>query len=269
MVPAPMRVVRVRRETADTVTLLIDATERPMSFRPGQFNMLYAFAVGDIPISMSGDPERTSEIVHTIKAVGAVTEALCDLRRGGWIGVRGPYGKSWPVDEVKGKDVILVAGGVGLAPLRSAIYHLLAHRADYGRLAILVGARTPEDLLFRRDLERWNRRTDLTVLTTVDRAGANWRGRVGVVPALLVETIVDPARTVAFMCGPEVMMRFTIREAARRGLTDDKLYLAMERNMKCAVGFCGHCQYGPAFFCKDGPIFRFDQLVSRFWLREI
>ena len=269
MLPTPMRVARVRRETADTVSLLIDAAERPMAFRPGQFNMLYAFAVGDIPISMSGDPERTTEIVHTIKAVGAVTEALCDLRRGGWVGVRGPYGKSWPVDEVKGKDVILVAGGVGLAPLRSAIYHILAHRADYGRLAILVGARTPGDLLFHRELERWNRRDDVTVLVTVDRAGADWRGRVGVVPAVLAEISVDPARTVAFICGPEVMMRFTIREAARRGLTNDKLYLAMERNMKCAVGFCGHCQYGPAFVCKDGPVFPFAQIERLFYTPEI
>lgn len=269
MLPEPLRVSRVRRETSDTVTLSIDASPRTFSFLPGQFNMLYAFAVGEVPISVSGDPARGSEIVHTVRAVGAVTGALCRLRRGTVVGVRGPYGRPWPITDVKGKDLVIVAGGVGLAPLRPVVYHILEHRSDYGQVSLLVGARTPEDLLFRRDLARWQKRDDLQLLTTVDRAGPAWRGRIGVVPAFLGEVSLDPRRTAALVCGPEVMMRFTVRELAQRGLTDEQIYVSMERNMKCAVGFCGHCQYGSSFVCKDGPVFRFDRIRSLFWLREL
>jgi NAD(P)H-flavin reductase len=269
MLPEPMRVFRVHRETRDTVTLSIDASPRRFSFLPGQFNMLYVLAVGEVPISVSGDPARGSEIAHTVKAVGAVTEALCRLRKGTAVGVRGPYGKSWPLVDVTGEDLVLVAGGLGLAPLRPVVHHILRHRQDYGQVSLLVGARTPEDLLFRRDLVRWRKREDLRVLTIVDRAGPGWKGHVGVVPALLGEVPLDPRRTAAFVCGPDVMMRFTLRELARRGLPDERIHLSMERNMKCAEGFCGHCQYGPGFVCKDGPVFRFDQIRSLFWLREV
>jgi NAD(P)H-flavin reductase len=231
--------------------------------------MLYAFAVGEVPISMSGDPGRAPELVHTVKALGAVTRALCELRRGTVVGVRGPYGRPWPMDALKGQDVILVAGGLGLAPLRPVVYHILRHRPDYGQTWLLVGARTPDDLLFARELARWRERGDLHVLSTVDRAGASWKGRVGVVPALIGEVRFDPQRTVAFVCGPEVMMRFTIRELAQRGLPDQHIYVSLERNMECALGWCGHCQYGSSFICKDGPVFRFDAIRSRFFLREL
>lgn len=269
MIPEPRRVLRVRRESADTMTLVIDASDRPMSFRPGQFNMLYGFALGDIPISMSGDPARGNEIVHTIKILGAVSRGLCGLRKGAWVGVRGPYGTPWPLDAVRGKDLILIAGGLGLAPLVPVVYHVLAHRANFGRVWLFIGARTPGDLLFRREIAKWQRREDLSVVTTVDRAGADWKGRVGVVPALLAEARLEPARTAAFICGPETMMRFTVREAARHGLADENLYLSMERNMKCAIGLCGHCQFGPDFVCRNGPILRFDAIRSRFWRREV
>lgn len=269
MVPLPLNVSRVHRESSDTVTLAIAASDPGWSFTPGQFNMLYAFAIGEVPISMSGDPGRTGEIVHTIKAVGAVTQALCRMRRGTAIGVRGPYGNPWPVADARGMDLILVAGGVGLAPLRPVIYHVLAHRADYGRVALLVGARTPEDLLFRRDVARWTRRDDLVVRTIVDRADATWKGRVGVVPALLDDLAIDPPRTAAMICGPEVMMRFTVSALGRRGLRDEQISLSLERNMKCAVGFCGHCQYGPSFLCKDGPVLGLDRIRSLFWSREV
>jgi NAD(P)H-flavin reductase len=259
----------VRRETGDTVTLWIEAAPGSNSFLPGQFNMLYAFAVGEVPISMSGDPARAAEWVHTIKALGAVTRALCALRRGTVVGVRGPYGRPWPIEAVKGKDLVLVGGGLGMAPLLPLVYHILRHRRDYGEAWLLVGARTPEDLLFRRELARWRKRNDLHVLTTVDRAGPSWKGHVGVVPALLGEVSFDPQRTAAFVCGPEVMMRFTIRELVQRSLRDEHIYVSMERNMECAVGFCGHCQFGPDFVCKDGPVFRFDAIRPRFFLREV
>lgn len=268
MTPAPARVLSSRRESHDTVTLTLeDAAGRP--FRPGQFNMLYAFGVGEVAISMSGDPAKAGACVHTVRAVGAVTEAISSLKRGGVLGVRGPFGTPWPVDEAKGLDLVIVAGGVGLAPLRPVVYHALAHRAEYRRVFLLVGARTPEDLLFRRELERWQKKGEITVLVTVDRAPAGWKGRVGVAPALLSDVDSAPGEAVAFVCGPEVMMRFCVRELGRRGFPDERIYLSMERNMKCAVGLCGHCQYGPNFVCKDGPVLRYDRIRSWFWPREI
>jgi NAD(P)H-flavin reductase len=267
MIPEPVRILSAHRETKDVVTLTLDATAEPRAFQPGQFNMLYAFGVGEVAISMSGDPASSEALVHTIRAVGAVTEALCSLEQGGSLGLRGPFGAPWPMDAVKGTDLLLVAGGLGLAPLRPAVYHALAHRSDYGRVSLLVGARTPDDLLFRPELERWQKANDITVLVAVDQATAEWKGRVGVVPALLAN--VEVARNaVAFVCGPEVMMRFTVRELGRRGVPDDRIYLSMERNMKCAVGFCGHCQYRESFICKDGPVLPYDRIRSLFWLRE-
>ncbi len=269
MLPEPIRVTHVRRETHDTVTLSLDASQRPFSFRPGQFNMLYVHAVGEVPISMSGDPARGGKIVHTIRAVGAVTDALCRLRKGAMVGTRGPYGQPWPLADVKGKDVVIVAGGLGFAPLRPVVYDVLRHRREYGRVWVLVGARTPDDLLFRRELAGWATRDDLRVLATVDRAGSDWTGRVGVVPALLGDVPLDPRRTVVFVCGPDVMARFTARELLQRGLPDTAVYVSLERNMECAVGLCGHCQFGPSFVCKDGPVLRLDRIRSFFWLREV
>lgn len=268
MVPTPTRVLSVARETSDVVTLTLDASTRRARFLPGQFNMLYAFGVGEVAISVSGDSAVASTLVHTVRAVGAVTEAITRVSAGEFIGVRGPYGAPWPLEATKGADLLFVAGGVGLAPLRPAIYHALAHRADYGRVVVLVGARTPADLLFRAELDAWRQRHDVTVSVTVDHAPSDWQGPVGVVPALLSEVSVTP-ETVAFVCGPEVMMRFTVRELLRRGLADDRLYLSMERNMKCAVGHCGHCQYREYFICKDGPVLRYDRVRSLLWLREV
>ena len=271
MTPEPLRVRGLRRETADTWTLSFDVSQRPggFPFRPGQFNMLYAFGVGEVAISISGDPGRPGELLHTLRDVGAVTHALCGVGRGGTLGVRGPYGRSWPLEEARGQDVVVVAGGLGLAPLRPVILHLLRHRAEYGRVWVLMGARTPEDMPFRRELARWEEDARLRVLVTVDRAGAGWTRRVGVVPELLREVEVDPARTVALLCGPEVMMRFTVRELERLGVPDSRVYLSLERNMKCAVGFCGHCQLVPYFVCKDGPVFSHEQLRPFIHLREV
>lgn len=255
-------------ETPDTVTLTFETSPDAAVFHPGQFNMVYAFGVGEVPISLSGNPARAREIVHTIKAVGAVSQALCRLRAGSVVGLRGPYGRPWPMADVAGRDLVLVAGGLGLASLRPVVHHVLAHRRAYGEVSVLVGARTPRDLLFQRHLARWQARRDLRVLTIVDRAGRAWKGRAGVVPTLIGDLPVDPARAVAFVCGPEVMMRFAVRALAERGLPDEQMYVSLERNMKCAVGFCGRCQYGPSFVCKDGPVFRVDRIRSLLWLRE-
>jgi len=266
MHPEPARVVARHEEAADVVTLTL-ATSPARALRPGQFNMLYAFGVGEVPLSTSGDPARGDLAVHTIRAVGAVTRALCRARPDDVLGVRGPYGTPWPLEALTGADLLVVAGGLGLAPLRSAVYQALAGRSSYGRIRVLVGARSPADILFRAELEGWQRRHDVDVLVTVDHAEASWQGHVGVVTALLSRLDLGPA-TAALVCGPEVMMRFTVRELGRRGIADDRMFLAMERNMKCALGFCGHCQLGPSFVCRDGPVIRCDRLGSWLWLKE-
>ncbi|MEO5336188.1 MAG: FAD/NAD(P)-binding protein [Magnetospirillum sp. WYHS-4] len=271
MIPTPFKVTRVRRELADTFTLDLVPAEgrRPFAFQPGQFNMLYQFGIGEVPISISGDAADGGVLVHTIRAVGGVSNALTGLAAGDMVGVRGPFGSAWPMKEAEGADVVIVTGGIGLAPLRPAIYHVLANRKKYGRFIILYGARTPADILFRKELEGWRSRIDTYVDVTVDAAGTEWQGNVGVVPKLIPRADFDPANATVLVCGPEVMMRFTIQALNQRGVGDDRIWVSMERNMKCAVGFCGHCQFGPKFVCKDGPVFRFDTIRDIFQVREI
>jgi NAD(P)H-flavin reductase len=271
LLPAFARVVGRRRETADTFTLTLEPPgDRPAlaSFRPGQFNMLYVFGVGEAAISMSGDPTRTDRIVHTIRAVGSVTQALDRLGPGDEVGLRGPYGSAWPLEAARGHDVVLVTGGLGLPPLRPVLYHLLRHRGDHGRVILLHGARTPADLLFRDEWEDWQKRADLRALVTVDRGDPSWEGSVGLVTTLFSRVEFDPARTIGMTCGPEVMMRFVLREFERHGVPAERIYLSLERNMQCAVGVCGHCQLGPAFVCADGPVFRADRIRPFLYIAE-
>lgn len=271
MRPRAYRVRTVRRETHDTFTLEIEpANSVPEpGFAPGQFNMLYAFGVGEAPISISGDPQRPWPLLHTIRVVGKVTRALCDVNRGEYLGVRGPFGSAWPVQAAEGSDVLLVAGGIGLAPLRPTLYHVLAHRERYGRVVLLYGARRPRDLLFRRELERWRGRFDLEVAVTVDGAEADWHGNVGVVTELISRARFDSESTVALVCGPEIMMRFTVQELIEREVPPENLFVSMERSMKCGIGLCGHCQCGAAFVCKDGPVFRYTEAEPMMRIREL
>ncbi|MFN0086654.1 MAG: FAD/NAD(P)-binding protein [Blastocatellia bacterium] len=271
MLPEPHRIERVRRETHDTFTLELRPANggSAMGFAPGQFNMLYVFGTGESAISISGDPAANDRLVHTVRAVGTVTRAMRNLKRGDMIGVRGPFGAGWPMREAEGRDIVIVTGGIGLAPLRPVIHHVLANREKHGRCALLYGARTERDLLFQREMEAWRGRFHLDVEITLDTATSEWRGNVGVVTRLIPAAPFDPANAVALVCGPEVMMRFTIQELRKRGLSDESIYLSMERNMKCATGFCGHCQFGPAFICKDGPVFRYDAIRRLFGKREI
>lgn len=271
MLPQPHRIERVRRETHDVFTLELKPINEScvMQFAPGQFNMLYVFGTGESAISISGDPNDNNKLIHTIRAVGTVTNAMQKLKRGDVIGVRGPFGSVWPVLKAEGSDVVIVTGGIGLAPLRPVIYHVLANREKYGRFVLLFGARSPRDLLFARELEKWRGQFDFEVEVTLDTASSDWRGNVGVVTTLIPRANFDPHDSVAMICGPEVMMRFTVQELTKRGLTTDRIFVTMERNMKCAIGFCGHCQYGAHFVCKDGPVFRFDRIASLFGRREI
>ncbi len=266
-IPALYRVREVTRELTDTVTLsLVPETGRRPAYTPGQVNMLYAFGVGEIALSISGDGEDGG-FQHTVREVGAVSAALAGLATGATVGVRGPFGAGWP--QTPGADVIFVAGGLGLAPLRPAIRQVLARRDRYGRVTLLFGTRHPAEILYRLELEQWRQRLDVDVSVTVDHADAAWHGNVGVVPALLPRATFDPKNSVAFVCGPEVMMRFTVTALRRAGLPDERIYLSMERNMKCAAGLCGHCQFGPEFICLEGPVMRFDRIAALFPVREI
>ncbi|MCB2101728.1 MAG: FAD/NAD(P)-binding protein [Rhodobacterales bacterium] len=271
MIPVPYQVRSFQKELSDTFTIELTPASgrRPFHFKPGQFNMLYAYGTGEVPISMSGDPADPSKVVHTIRAVGTVTDTLMALREGDNIGLRGPFGSSWPVEAAEGHDLIIVTGGIGLAPLRPAIYHVLKHRKKYGKVCIFYGARTPEDILFRKDLESWRGRFDMYADVTVDRGTGDWAGPVGVVTNLITRGRFDPHHTVAFVCGPEIMMRFSVQTLNGLGVTNDRIHVSMERNMKCAVGLCGFCQFGPTFVCKDGPVFRFDRIQKIFPVREL
>ena len=265
MMPRPCRIERIVKELSDTFTMILEPLDGSrFPFLPGQFNMLYVFGVGEVPISISGDPAETAAIIHTTREVGTVTEALGELQVGDIVGVRGPFGTPWPVKAAYGADVVFVAGGLGLAPLRPAIYRVFAEREKFGNIVIFYGARTPEDILFAHELREWGGRFDSMVQVTVDRATGHWRGKVGVVTKMIKGGGFDHLHTVAFVCGPEVMMRYTVQALNQRGVTSESIYVSMERNMKCAIGFCGHCQYGAKFVCKDGPVFRFDQVEDIF-----
>lgn len=271
MVPRPFLVERIINDVSDTFTLVLrpQYDAEMFRFRPGQFNMLYLFGAGEVPISISGDPASPERLVHTIRAVGMVTTAMQRLKRGSVVGVRGPFGSAWPIEEAEGSDVVIVAGGVGLAPLRPAIYAILARRERYGRFVVFYGARTPKDILFARQIERWRSRLDALVDVTVDRATGAWHGNVGVVTQLIGHGGFDPEHTTAMVCGPEVMIRYGVQALVDRGVDERRIFVSLERNMKCAVGFCGHCQFGGAFVCRDGPVFRFDRIAEPFAVREL
>jgi NAD(P)H-flavin reductase len=271
LLPHLFRVESRRRETSDTFTLTLTpaGSEQEWPFAPGQFNMLTAFGIGEAPISISGDPAEPQRLIHTIRAVGAATKTLCRLARGEILGVRGPFGTAWPVKEAEDSDLVIVAGGLGLAPLRPAIYHALAHRAAYGNVELIYGARTPQDILYYRELERWRGRFDARVHVTVDSASADWRGRVGVVTKIIARARFDPPNTVALVCGPGIMMRFTVQELLARGVSLDNIFVSLERNMQCGLGLCGHCQLGPLFICKDGPVFPFSRVKNWVEKREV
>jgi NAD(P)H-flavin reductase len=230
--------------------------------------MLYVFGVGEVPISISGDPRDRSRLAHTVRAVGAVSRKICSLKKGDMLGVRGPYGSHWPVAESPDKDLIITAGGIGLAPLRPVLYQVLTQRESFRKVILLYGARRPQDILYPRELERWQL-AGVEVRVTVDRSAPGWTGHVGVVTALIPRLTIDWPNAVAMICGPEVMMRFTIAELDRLGVTDDRIFISMERNMKCGIGLCGHCQFGPSFICQDGPVFSFSRVRNLFSVREV
>jgi NAD(P)H-flavin reductase len=271
---APMvpRLARVRRhfsDAPDVVTLEIEmADARPFDYAPGQFNMLTVFGVGEAAISISGAPNG-ARLIHTIRDVGAVSHALTRLQPGDQLGLRGPFGVGWPIGAAQKKDVLIIAGGLGLAPLRSVLYHIVAHRTQFGVVTLLYGARRPEDILYPSEVAHWRQSLEINVALTVDHADASWRGRVGVVTQLIDQAQFQPQNTLAMVCGPEVMMRFVASALVERAIDAQNIFLSMERNMKCAVGHCGHCQLGPSFICRDGPVFSYQKLRPLLKIKEL
>jgi NAD(P)H-flavin reductase len=268
MLPSSYVVAGKRQELEDTWTLELEPVGDGVGeFRPGQFSMLYAFGAGEVPISVSlihnGGP-----LVHTVRAVGATTRAICASEAGDQLGVRGPFGSSWPLEEAEGGDVVVVAGGIGLAPLRAAIEHLAGNRDNYRAVTLLYGARSPDEMLYLGELQRW-REAGIDVKYTVDTATGVWDGRVGLVTKLIPIAGFQGLRTTAMVCGPEVMMRFVSTALQERDVPADQIHVSLERNMKCAIGHCGHCQLAHRFVCKDGPVFPVGRIGTLLGVREL
>ncbi|MHB9756070.1 FAD/NAD(P)-binding protein [Streptomyces sp. BYX5S] len=266
-VPAPYQVVERWDETPDTVTLRLDPIGAPLArFAPGQFAMVYAFGAGEIPVSVSAIATAGDGLAHTIRAVGAVSTGLCGKRVGEVVGLRGPFGTSWEVEKALGRDLVVVAGGIGLAPLRPLIQHATREPGAYGRTNVLIGARTPSDLICRAETGKW---TTAYTGVTVDHPDTSWRGEIGLVTRLLDGARFDPAHTTAFVCGPEPMIRATARDLVHRGVAPDRIRVSLERNMRCATGHCGHCQLGPVLLCRDGPVLDYERAQALMSIREL
>lgn len=270
MIPRRYRVTDVRPEMKATVTLTLTPVEDPIDpWLPGQFAMLWAFGVGEVPISMSARPPGGDGLVNTVRSVGAVSEALCRLVPGDMVGVRGPFGAGWDLDAARGGDVVVVAGGIGLAPVRPLIHDVLADRDAFGRVDVLVGARSPTELLYPDELAAWSDDPTVGMHLIVDRAASGWSGEVGVVTELVPRLRARPEAAVAFVCGPEVMMRFVANALVSAGMAPGRVRVSLERNMKCAVALCGHCQLGPVLVCRDGPVFTYEVAAPLMRAREL
>lgn len=261
-------IVEIIREAEDINTyrlrLADEQVRRSFRFQAGQFNMVYLFGVGEVAISIVSDPDEPESLDHTIRAVGRVTKVIAQLQPGEELGIRGPFGQGWPLDDAQGKDVVIVTGGLGCAPVVGAIEYIFRRRSRYGTVKILHGVKTPHDLLFRERFDAWRRHPDTKVLLTSDQPDKTWHYHVGVVTELFEQVAVDPARTVVLMCGPEIMMRLGVPILMQRGIPASSIHVSLERHMECGIGLCGHCQMGPYFLCKDGPVMRYDRVAP--WL---
>lgn len=264
MIPEFLPIIDRVQDTEDTFTLTLEPSKR-FAFAPGQFNMLYVPSYGEVPISISGDPDSPEKLVHTVRSVGGVTAALSRLEVGEWVGVRGPFGTAWP-QVSPDEHAVFVAGGIGLAPLRPGIL-----RAIHGNAAVFLvyGARTPADLLYGDELATWASLPNTKVVVTVDRGDPEWHGCTGVVTKYLGSLAFDPSRARISTCGPEIMMRFVAREAMGLGVPPNEIHVSLERNMKCGIGHCGHCQLGPHLLCQSGPVLTYDNATSWMSIREL
>ena len=246
------------------VQLVDEQVRQQFRFAAGQFNMVYLFGVGEVAISIVSDPDEPTFLDHTIRAVGRVTKAIADLQPGDVLGIRGPFGQGWPLEEARGRNVVIVTGGLGCAPVVGAIEYIFRRRGDYGSVRIIHGVKTPKDLLYRERFESWGRFPDTEVLLTSGQSDKTWHYHIGVVTELFERVTIDPVNSIVLMCGPEIMMRLGVPILLRRGIPETAVYLSLERHMECGIGLCGHCQLGPYFLCKDGPVMRYDRVAQ--WL---
>jgi len=271
MVPLPYRLCEISEEIPSCMTLRVEpeSEEFFQPWMPGQFFMIYVFGHGEVPVSTSGNPEKQGQLTFTVMSVGSVTQAICRLTPGDSIGLRGPFGSVWPLDKLEGRDIIVMAGGLGLAPLRPVLYHLLSHGDAYGDIRLLYGTRQPDKIVFSDEVLQWHQDKTIDVEVTVDNAGRDWTGKVGVITDLLKDISLNTSNTSVLICGPEVMMRFSAYALLDLGVAASNIFVSMERNMKCAVKTCGRCQYGPYFICHDGPVFSFDRVRHLFKVREL
>ncbi|MBK8275265.1 MAG: FAD/NAD(P)-binding protein [Nitrospira sp.] len=244
-----------------------EETRRNFRFTAGQFNMVYLFGVGEVAISIVSDPEEPERLDHTIRSVGRVTSAIAQLQAGETLGIRGPFGQGWPLHAARGHDVVIVTGGLGCAPVMGAIEYIFRRRLHYGSVKIIHGVKSPRDLVFHERFEAWSKRPDTEVLLASDRPDKTWRYHVGVVTELFERVSIDPPKTMVLMCGPEIMMRLGVPILMRRGIPATAIYVSLERHMECGVGLCGHCQMGPYFLCKEGPVMRYDLIEP--WLGRV
>lgn len=261
--PFMAKITLIKKETYDTSTYRFQLKENPaFSFLPGQFNMVGIPGVGEAPISLSSEPGQKNKIEHTIRAVGRVTEAVAQRKEGEWLQIRGPYGRGWPIEDARGKNILVVAGGIGLAPLRGFLHQVWKNRQDFGKVVILYGARTPNDFLFKQELSGWRKKPNTQLLLTVDEVPppVRWKENQGVVTTLFDRMDISPHNTLALICGPEIMMRFVAVGLLQRGYLSSRLYLSLERRIKCGVAQCGHCQIGPKYVCRDGPVFPYQEI---------
>ncbi|MEJ2058974.1 MAG: FAD/NAD(P)-binding protein [Acidihalobacter sp.] len=268
LLPREAEVVERIQESSTIFTLRLRMTDTEAharyEFAPGQFNMLYLYGVGEVPISIVSDPEDDHLLDHTIRALGRVTDGLARLEAGARVGIRGPFGRGWPLAEARGRDVVLVTGGLGCAPVMSVINYVTKRRGEFGRLTIIQGVKHSDDLIWRTQYERWAALPQTQVLLAADVAGPGWHGAEGPVTVLFDQAEIDPERAVVMMCGPERMMQASAHLLLEQGIPAESLWLSLERNMQCAVGHCGHCQMGPHFVCKNGPVFSWPEISDLF-----
>ncbi|MFH1349952.1 MAG: FAD/NAD(P)-binding protein [Pseudomonadota bacterium] len=234
----------------------------PLGHKPGQFVELSLMGLGEAPISISSAPRDDRSFELAIRKVGSLTNAVHRLKTGDKVGIRGPFGTHFPTEETKGKDLLFVAGGIGLVPLRSFIHYVLGHRDEYGEVIILFGSRSPSERLLLDELDQWKSREDIRYLETVDRGDSNWQGHIGVITTLFPQIDLDPAKTYCIVVGPPIMYRFVILEAKGKGTRDRQIFLSLERRMKCGLGKCGHCQINHLYVCQDGPVFRYSDIYD-------
>ena len=264
--PDLAEIVSIRDETPDTKTFALRFCDsrrwETFDYRPGQFVEVSVFGVGEAPFCLASPRDGGESFDITVRNTGTVTRALHALDRGEQLGVRGPLGNGFPFDQVKGRDILFVGGGIGLPPLRPLIWTMLAHRDQFGSITVLYGARTPADLVYKDELEAWRARPDMEFMVTVDVPDENWKDNVGVVGTLFPKVSVEPSNTVAFVCGPPVMIRFVVKDLLDLGLAEEAIVTTLERHMRCGVGKCNHCLIGDKYVCTDGPVFTYRQMKT-------